>query len=83
MSRGERQAMIAPDRPGLSLRRQCRLLSISRSSFYDAQRGERAQNLALMRRIDALFFKYPFSGSRQMARQLRRESLPAVAGFAA
>jgi hypothetical protein len=46
-------------------------------SFYDAQRGERAQNLALMRRIDERFFKYPFSGSRQMARQLRRESLPA------
>ena len=26
-----------------------------------------------MRRIDKLFLKYPFYGSRQMARQLRRE----------
>ena len=33
MSRGERKAMIAPDTPGLSLSRQCRLLSLSRSSF--------------------------------------------------
>ena len=32
-------------------------------------------NLALMRRIDELFMKYPFYGSRQMARQLRREGI--------
>ena len=77
MSRGERKAMIAPDRPGLSLSRQCRLLSIGRSSFYYAPKGESAENLALMRRIDELFLKYPFYGSRQMARQLRRESISA------
>ena len=75
MSRGERKAMIAPDRPGLSLSRQCRLLSIGRSSFYYAPRGESPSSLALMRRIDELFLKYPFYGSRQMVHQLRRESV--------
>ena len=75
MSRGERKAMIAPDRPGLSLSRQCRLLSISRSSFYYAPRGESPENLALMRRIDELFLRCPFYGSRQMVRQLRREGI--------
>jgi len=75
MSRDERKAVIAPDRPGLSLGRQCRLLSISRSSFYYAPKGESAENLALMRRIDELFLKYPFYGSRQMARQLLREGV--------
>ena len=40
MSRGDRKAMIARDRPGLSLSRQCRLLTISRSSFYYAPKGE-------------------------------------------
>ena len=63
------------DRPGLSLSRQCRVLAISRSSFYYAPKGESADNLALMRRLDALFLKYPFYGSRQMARQLRREGV--------
>ena len=77
MSRVERKAMIAPDRPGLSLSRQCRLVSISRSSFYYAPKEESAENLALMRRIDGLFLKYPFYGSRQMARQLHREGIPA------
>jgi putative transposase len=75
MSREERKGMITPDCPGLSLSHQCRLLSISRSSFYYAPKGESAENLALMRRIDELFLKYPFYGSRQMARQLRREGI--------
>jgi putative transposase len=75
MSRGERKAMIRRDHPDLSLSRQCRLLTISRSSFYYAPKGESPENLALMRRIDELFLKYPFYGSRQMVRQLRREGV--------
>ncbi len=75
MSRGERKAMIVRHHPDLSLSRRCRLLSISRSSFYYALKGESSANLALMRRIDELFLKYPFYGSRQMARQLRREGV--------
>ena len=75
MSRGERQEMIGRDRPGLSLSRQCGLLSISRSSYYYAAKGESPENLALMRRIDELFLKYPFYGSRQMVRRLRREGV--------
>ena len=75
MSRGDRKAIIMRDRPDLSLSRQCRLLSIARSSVYYAAKGESPANLALMRRIDELFLKYPFYGSRQMARQLRREGI--------
>ena len=75
MSRGERKAMIRRDHPDLSLSRRCRLLTISRSSFYYAPKGESPSSLALMRRIDELFLKYPFYGSRQMARQLRREGV--------
>jgi len=76
MSRGERKAMIVPGRPGLSLSRQCRLLSISRSSFYYQPVGETAQNLALMRVIDAQFLETPWYGSRQMARHLRLVKQP-------
>lgn len=76
MSREERKAMIAPERPGLSLSRQCQILSISRSAFYYSPKGETAENLALMRRIDELFLRYPFYGSRQMVRQLDREGVP-------
>ena len=36
-----------------------------------------------MRRIDELFLKYPFYGSRQMVRQLQREAFAlAATGYA-
>jgi putative transposase len=73
MSRETRRAMIAPAPTGLSLSRQCALIGISRSSLYYRPRGDSPENLALMRRIDELFLKYPFYGSRQMARHLGRE----------
>ena len=34
--------------------------------------GESAETLALMRRIDELYLRYPFYGSRQMVRHLAR-----------
>lgn len=77
MSREDRKAMIAPERPGLSLSRQCQILSISRSAFYYTPKGEAPENLALMRRIDELFMRYPFFGSRQMVRQLLRDGVVA------
>ena len=67
--------MIARADPNLSITRQCRLLSLSRSSFYYAAKGESEANRALMRRIDELFLKYPFFGSCQMVRRLRRDGL--------
>lgn len=67
--------MVRRDVPGLSLSRQCEILSIGRSSLYYTPRGESPETLALMRRIDELFLKYPFYGSRQMVRQLRREGI--------
>ena len=42
-----------------------------RSSQYYRPKGESAQNLALMRRMDELHMAYPFYGSRQLMRHLR------------
>ncbi len=65
--------MIEPEHPGLSIVRQCALLSISRSHYYGPVRGESAENLGVMRVIDAQFLETPWYGSRQMARHLRRQ----------
>ena len=65
--------MIEPEHPSLSVVRQCELVSISRSSFYYQPVGETAENLGLMRLIDAQFLETPWYGSRQMARHLRRD----------
>ena len=67
--------MVVRDHPTLSQSRQRRLLSIGRSSLYCKPKGESAETLALMRRIDELFLKYPFYGARRMALHLRREGV--------
>ena len=73
MSLERRRDLIEPEHPGLSIVRQCELLSVSRSGFYHRPAGETAENLALMRLIDAQFLETSWYGSRQMARHLRRE----------
>jgi putative transposase len=58
---------IEPEHPGLSVRRQCELLGLNRSSWYYQPTGESAENLQWMRRIDEQYLKTPFYGSRKMA----------------
>ena len=65
--------MVDPNHPRISIVRQCRLVSIARSSFYDAGTGESPLTLRLMRLIDEQFLETPFYGSRQMTRWLRRQ----------
>lgn len=61
------------DHPDLSVRRQCRLLSLTRSTFYYRPRGESAENLCFMEIIDRQFLETPWYGARQMARHMQRE----------
>ena len=52
-------------------------MGVSRSSQYYRPKGERPENLALMRRMDELHMAYPFYRSRQLMRHLRREGVTA------
>jgi putative transposase len=58
---------IEREHPGLSVRRQCELLGLNRSSWYYQSAGESTENLKWMRRIDEQYLKTPFYGSRRMA----------------
>ena len=64
--------MVEPAHHRLSISAQCRLLRISRSSFYYEPVPETNETLALMTVIDETFMECPWYGSRQMARHLRR-----------
>ena len=68
--------MIRSDHPNLSIVRQCRLVSICRSTFYHVPRGESPENLTLMGEIDRQFLETPFYGARQMTWHLRAEGHP-------
>ena len=58
--------MIQPKYTGLSIRAQCQLLNIQRSNYYYRAKGETPMNLDLMRKIDEIYLKSPFYGSRKM-----------------
>lgn len=65
--------MIDPRHVVLSITRQCALIGISRSAWYEPGRTETQLNLTLMKIIDAQFMETQFYGSRQMARHLRKQ----------
>ena len=50
----------------MSIRRQCQLLGLNRSTLYYRGVGESDENLALMRLIDEQYLRTPFYGSRRM-----------------
>lgn len=71
----QRRAMVEQD-PSLSMRRQCELLAVSRSSLYYQAVPTDPDELALMRRIDELHIQHPFYGSRKIAQELSRVGDP-------
>ena len=68
----ERRRMVDSQQATLSVRRQCELLGLGRSSFYYQAASESALNLDLMRLIDEQYLRTPFYGWRKMVAFLRR-----------
>ena len=60
----------------LPITRQAQALGLSRSTIYYKPRPVSAEDLELMRRLDALHLDFPFAGARMLRDLLRREGLP-------
>ena len=75
MSAPDRGAKLDRDHPSLSVRRQCAMLGLARSSVYRLPRPANDDDVMLMRRIDELFTRWPFLGSRRMTAMLRAEGV--------
>jgi len=65
--------LIEPNHPELSIVRQCKLLTVSRSSFYYRPAEETLFNIELMELIDAQYTKTPFYGVVRVTEWLRRQ----------
>jgi putative transposase len=63
--------MLEPNHPVLSLRKQCVLLDVNRSSVYYTPKVRDETRLALARKVDEVYTEYPFFGTRQMTDYLR------------
>ncbi len=71
-SREQKRSLIEGGHPALSVRRQCELLGLNRSSLYYKPAPETPENLRLMRLIDEQYTACPFYGSRRMTEWLIR-----------
>jgi len=60
-----KRMMIEPSHPRVSVRRQCELVGLNRSTFYRQSGGETPLNLQLMRVIDEEYTRAPFYGYRK------------------
>jgi putative transposase len=64
--------LIDPGHADLSIKRQCDLIGLSRSSYYYEAGEETPFNLELMRLIDEQYIRTPFYGVPRMTEWLRR-----------
>jgi len=68
-----KRSLVDPAHPEISIRRQCELLGLPRSSYYLKAATESPENLRWMRLIDEEYLRHPFLGSRRMADWLCQE----------
>jgi len=66
----KRKLLIAPTHANLSIRQQCELLSVNRSSLYYKEEEENNYNLFLMNLIDVEYTRHPFIGIIKMTKYL-------------
>jgi putative transposase len=68
--------LIELNHPELSIRRQCELLDLNRSSYYYQPASETELNLKLMRLMDEQYTKTPFYGWPKMTVFLQKSGYP-------
>jgi putative transposase len=69
----EKRALVEPMHEPISLRRQCELLCLGRSSLYYRCQADTSYNEQLMRLMDEQYTRTPFYGVPRMTEWLRRE----------
>ena len=67
--------MIEREGCQLSVRTQCRLLSVNRSTVYYRQQGVKQSDLAVMRLLDEQYTRTPQYGVERMTAQLKRKGI--------
>jgi len=67
----EKTAMIDSSHKYLSLRKQCALLNLSRSTLYYQRSDETPENIEFMRLLDEEYTRHPFKGVLRMVEYLK------------
>jgi len=75
MSRIERLTMLEPHSPELSFKVQSELLGLRRSSLYYHPLLPSIREVGAKRRIDEIYTRWPFYGSRRVTVVLNQEGI--------
>lgn len=67
---------VEQDHPEISIKRQCELLGLSRSSYYYTGKGINERDVTIMNLIDEQYTRCPFYGSRRMRSWLHEQGYP-------
>ena len=60
------------DNEQLSIRRQCEIISLNRSSLYYERIGLSKEDQSILEEMDKIYLDFPIYGSRRMSRELKR-----------
>jgi putative transposase len=69
----DKRALVESSHPQLSLRRQCQLLGVARSSLYYEPQPDSYEDLLVMRLLDEQYTRTPFYGIRRMTAWLHQQ----------
>ncbi len=75
MPRERRRELVDLQYTDLSLRRQCELLTINRSTLYYEERPPDTEDIDLLNMIRDIWLRYPFYGYRRITKELNSNSL--------
>lgn len=72
----EKRTMVDEENNVVSIRKQCDLLGLNRSSYYlPARQPESSENIELMKKIDLIYTESPYYGSRKIKAMLRDQGI--------
>lgn len=75
MQDSDKRNLVEAENPILSVREQCALLQLNRSSLYYQKKPDDPEDQEIMNRIDEIYTEFPYYGSRKITKALRRENI--------
>ena len=70
-----KRALINPKDFKLSIKRQCELLGLNRSSYYSKAKSLSPRDYEILKKMDEIFTEHPYYGARRMMHVLRAEGI--------
>ena len=72
LTKAEKVELIEKNNMQLSIKKQCELLGLNRSSLYYREKPETKENVKIMGLIDEIYTEFPYYGSPRITAELKR-----------